>query len=60
MVRLSFSAETLKLDSNNLDFGNASENMSITHYQGDDIEINFNIKYLIDFLKVLRRNLGLC
>ena len=53
MVKLSFSAENLKLDSNNLDFGNASESMSITHYHGDDIEINFNIKYLIDFLKVI-------
>lgn len=53
MVKLSLSAETLKLDSNNLDFGNATQSIPVTHYQGEDIEINFNIKYLIDFLKVV-------
>jgi hypothetical protein len=53
MVKLSLSAETLKLDSNNLDFGHATQSISVTHYQGDDIDINFNIKYLIDFLKVV-------
>jgi DNA polymerase-3 subunit beta len=53
MVKLSLSAETLKLDSNNLDFGHATQSIPVTHYQGEDIEINFNIKYLIDFLKVV-------
>ena len=41
MVKLSLSAETLKLDSNNLDFGNATQSIPVTHYQGEDIEINF-------------------
>jgi len=57
MVKLSFSSEALGLETNNLDFGKANETISLTHYQGDNIEINFNIRFLIDFLKVVESEL---
>lgn len=51
-VRLAFSDDVLSVTSNNPDQEKASDEMSID-YQNDEIEIGFNVNYIVDVLKTL-------
>lgn len=52
-VKLSFSANLLTITSNTPEVGDATESLALK-YQGEDLEIAFNPKYLTDALGVLR------
>ena len=49
-VSLNISQNVLKVNSHNPDQEHASDEMAID-YQGDDIEIGFNVNYLLEALK---------
>jgi DNA polymerase III subunit beta len=51
-VILSFSPGKMVLNSTNLDVGEAMEEIDIT-YNGDDIDVGFNVNYLIDAISVI-------
>ena len=51
-VRLSFSTSTLHVTANNPDHEEAEDEVDI-QYTGDEVEIGFNVSYLIDALGVL-------
>ncbi len=51
-VILSFSKGKMVLNSTNLDVGEAMEEIDIT-YSGDDIDVGFNVNYLIDAISVI-------
>lgn len=51
-VILSFSSGKMTLNSTNLDVGEAMEEMDIT-YNGDDLDVGFNVNYLIDAISVI-------
>jgi DNA polymerase-3 subunit beta len=51
-VRFKLSGNTLELSANNPDMGEATEELAV-EYNGADMEIGFNAKYLIDVLGVL-------
>lgn len=51
-VILSFSKGKMILNSTNLDVGEAMEEMDIA-YDGDDIDVGFNVNYLIDAISVI-------
>jgi DNA polymerase-3 subunit beta len=51
-VRFRLSSNTLELSANNPDMGEAIEELAVD-YGGDEMEIGFNAKYLIDVLTVL-------
>lgn len=55
LVQLSFSNGNLSIKSSNLDFGDAEDNIGI-EYAGEDINIYFNVKYLIESLKAMDSN----
>ncbi len=52
LVHLNFSGKILTIKSSNLDFGGAEDTIAI-EYMGDDIDIYFNVRYLIEALKNL-------
>lgn len=52
LVRLSFNDNQLKINSSNLDFGGAEDDLEI-EYMGDEMDIHFNVKYLIDGIRTL-------
>lgn len=51
-VILSFSSGKMTLNSTNLDVGEAMEEIDI-NYSGDDIDVGFNVNYLIDAISVV-------
>ncbi len=51
-VILSFSNGKITLNSTNLDVGEAMEEIDI-NYKGDDIDVGFNVNYLIDAISVI-------
>lgn len=51
-VILSFSSGKIVLNSTNLDVGEATEEMDIS-YSGDDINVGFNVNYLIDAISAM-------
>lgn len=51
-VILSLSKEKMILNSTNLDVGEAMEEVDIV-YSGDDIDVGFNVNYLIDAISVI-------
>jgi len=52
-IQLSVSENKLVLSSQNMDFGNAKDEMEI-NYKGDPLELGFNCRYFIDTLQVMR------
>ncbi|OGP88703.1 MAG: DNA polymerase III subunit beta [Deltaproteobacteria bacterium RBG_19FT_COMBO_43_11] len=53
-VILSFSEGKLTLNSTNLDVGEATEEIDIK-YSGEDIDVGFNVNYLIDAVSVISK-----
>lgn len=51
-VRFRLSPNTLELSANNPDMGEANEELSVD-YSGNEMEIGFNARYLIDVLTIL-------
>lgn len=51
-IKLSLKAGKAEVSSRNPEMGEASESLG-TDYSGDDVEIGFNAKYLLDFLSVV-------
>ncbi len=54
-VKINIKKDYLTLTSSNPDLGDAKEEMEII-YEGDDISIGFNAKYIIDILQVITTN----
>jgi DNA polymerase-3 subunit beta len=54
-VILSFSEGKMTLNSTNLDVGEAMEEIDIV-YKGDDIDVGFNVNYLIDSISVINQD----
>ena len=54
-VRVLLSSGSLKMIANNPEQEEAEEEMSVD-YSGDDLEIGFNVSYLLDVLNVLPGN----
>jgi DNA polymerase-3 subunit beta len=54
-VILSFSNGKITLNSTNLDVGEAMEEIDIT-YNGDDVDVGFNVNYLIDAISVINND----
>ncbi len=54
-VRLRLSNDTLEMTANNPEQERAEEVVSV-EYQGDDLEVGFNVSYLLDVLSVLNGN----
>ena len=52
LIRLTFSNDTLELSANTPDLGSGDEKLPVV-YEGEDLTIGFNGKYLIDGLSVL-------
>lgn len=52
-VRLMLMPETLRLVANNPEHEEAEEEVAV-HYRGDQLEIGFNVGYIIDVLNVLK------
>ncbi len=52
-IRLGFKDSVLKVASTNPEQEEANDEMSINHYDGPEMEIGFNVNYLMDILKVL-------
>jgi DNA polymerase-3 subunit beta len=52
-IQLNVKENKLVLSSQNMDFGNAKDEMEIT-YKGDPLELGFNCRYFIDTLQVMR------
>ena len=52
-IQLNVNDNKLVLSSQNMDFGNAKDEMEIT-YEGDPLELGFNCRYFIDTLQVMR------
>ena len=52
-VRLKLSDSVMNVASNNPEQEEATDEMSINGYDGTDLEIGFNVNYLMDILKVL-------
>ncbi len=52
-VKLSFSADGLKLTSRAPEMGEAEIDVEVPKYEGDPIEIGFNPAYMLDALKVI-------
>lgn len=52
-IQLNVNENKLVLSSQNMDFGNAKDEMEIT-YTGDPLELGFNCRYFIDTLQVMR------
>jgi DNA polymerase-3 subunit beta len=54
-VILSFSNGKMTLNSTNLDVGEAMEEIDIA-YNGDDVDVGFNVNYLIDAISVINND----
>jgi DNA polymerase III subunit beta len=54
-VILSFSNGKMTLNSINLDVGEAMEEIDI-NYNGDDVDVGFNVNYLIDAISVINKD----
>ena len=52
-IQLSVAENKLVLSSQNMDFGNAKDEMEIK-YKGEPLELGFNCRYFIDALQVMR------
>ena len=52
-IQLNVNENKLVLSSQNMDFGNAKDEMEIK-YSGDPLELGFNCRYFIDTLQVMR------
>jgi len=52
-IQLSVSENKLVLSSQNMDFGNAKDEMEI-NYSGESLELGFNCRYFIDTLQAMR------
>ena len=52
-IQLNVKENILVLSSQNMDFGNAKDEMEIS-YTGDPLELGFNCRYFIDTLQVMR------
>ena len=52
-IQLSVDENKLVLSSQNMDFGNAKDEMEI-NYSGDPLELGFNCRYFMDTLQVMR------
>jgi len=52
-IQLSVDENKLVLSSQNMDFGNAKDEMEI-NYSGDPLDLGFNCRYFIDTLQVMR------
>jgi DNA polymerase-3 subunit beta len=52
-IQLSVAEDKLVLSSQNMDFGNAKDEMEIK-YKGEPLELGFNCRYFIDALQVMR------
>ncbi|MFC1845143.1 DNA polymerase III subunit beta [Thermodesulfobacteriota bacterium] len=52
-IQLSVADNKLILSSQNMDFGNAKDEMAI-NYSGDALDLGFNCRYFIDTLQVMR------
>jgi len=52
-IRLVISRDNLQLEANNPNQEEAEENIAV-EYQGDDLDIGFNVEYLIDALSVMK------
>ena len=52
-IQLTVEDQKLILSSQNMDFGNAKDEMSI-NYTGDPLDLGFNCRYFIDTLQVMR------
>ena len=50
LVKLTFKDNKLFIESSNQDYGQAADDMPI-HYEGDELSIFFNVKYLIEPIK---------
>lgn len=50
LVKMSFSESGLAIESSNMDFGGAEDKLE-AEFMGDDIEIHFNVKYLVEALR---------
>jgi DNA polymerase-3 subunit beta len=50
LVKLTFKDNKLYIQSSNQDYGQAEDDMAI-HYEGDELSIFFNVKYLIEPIK---------
>ncbi len=55
-VRLKLSESMMNVSSNNPEQEEATDEMSIKGYEGPDMEIGFNVNYLMDILKALDSN----
>jgi DNA polymerase-3 subunit beta len=55
-IQLSVDENKLVLSSQNMDFGNAKDEMEI-NYAGEVLELGFNCKYFIDTLQVMRSDM---
>lgn len=55
-IQLSVAENKLVLSSQNMDFGNAKDEMEI-NYAGDPLELGFNCRYFIDTLQVMRSDM---
>jgi DNA polymerase-3 subunit beta len=53
LVKLTFLDNELTLECNNLDYGQALETVALKEYNGADITIYFNVRYLMDYLKAI-------
>lgn len=52
-IKINISHNKLNVSSSNPDFGDAKEEMDII-YNGDDITIGFNAKYILDILNIIK------
>lgn len=52
-IRLGFKDSILKVSSTNPEQEEANDEMNLDDYQGPELEIGFNVNYLMDILKVL-------
>jgi DNA polymerase-3 subunit beta len=55
-IQLSIEDNKLILSSQNMDYGNAKDEMEIK-YEGESLELGFNCRYFIDTLQVMRSDM---
>ena len=55
-IRLKVSGSELQISSEDLDFSNKADERLPCHYEGEDIEIGFNSKFVIDMLNNIGSN----
>jgi DNA polymerase-3 subunit beta len=50
-IMLNITDEGIKLTSRSVEFGSSFEQIPISNYSGQQINVTFNIKYLLDLIK---------